>query len=62
IASEEGLPLSALREELEHRKFVLDWLVERQVTDFRRVSKLVRDFALRPSAVYAAVERGVYDL
>ncbi|MEM1631194.1 MAG: type II/IV secretion system ATPase subunit [Thermofilum sp.] len=62
IASEEGLPLSALREELEHRKFVLDWLVERQVTDFRRVSKLVRDFALRPSAVYAAVERGVYVL
>lgn len=62
IASEEGLPVSALKKELERRKQILDWLVERQVTDFKRVSKLVRDFALRPSAVYAAVERGVYDL
>ncbi|MEZ0345788.1 MAG: type II/IV secretion system ATPase subunit [Infirmifilum sp.] len=62
IASDEGQPLEALREELEHRKFILDWLVENNITDFQRVSRLVRDYALRPSAVYAAVERGVYQV
>jgi len=62
IAEEEGLPSELLREELERRRTIINWLLERQVTDFRRVSKLVRDYALRPAAVYAAVERGVYEL
>ncbi len=62
IAEEEGLPIDALREELERRKFIINWLLEMRVTDFKRVSKLVRDYAVRPSAVYAAVERGVYEL
>ncbi|MGC8988021.1 type II/IV secretion system ATPase subunit [Infirmifilum sp.] len=62
IAEEEGVPLSLLVEELKRREEIIKWLVERKITDFQRVSRLVRDYALRPTTVYTAIERGVYTL
>lgn len=62
IAEEEGLPKSMLGEELKRRETILRWLIERKVTDFKRVSRLIRDYSMRPTAVYSAIERGVYEL
>ena len=62
IAEERFLPAQELAEELERRRAVLAFLLERGVTDFARVSRVVRDYAVRPLAVYAAVERGLYNI
>ncbi|MEM0345914.1 MAG: type II/IV secretion system ATPase subunit [Thermofilaceae archaeon] len=62
IAEERFIPVSELVEEIERRQTVLRFLLERGITDFARVSRVVRDYALRPMAVYTAIERGLYDL
>ncbi|MCC6065059.1 MAG: type II/IV secretion system ATPase subunit [Thermofilum sp.] len=62
IASERFLPAREVEEEVERRAAVLQYLLDRGVTDFARVSRVVRDYALRPMAVYSAVERGIYDV
>ncbi|RLF06892.1 MAG: hypothetical protein DRK00_00155 [Thermoprotei archaeon] len=62
IAEERFTTVDELEEELRRREDVIRYLVERGVTDFRRVSRLVRDYYLRPAAVYAAIERGAYEL
>ncbi|RLE98118.1 MAG: secretion system protein E [Thermoprotei archaeon] len=62
IAKERFTTVDELEEELRRRKEVIKYLVERGVTDFRRVSRLVRDYYLRPAAVYSAIERGAYEL
>jgi len=61
IASERFLPVQELEEELERRQAVLSFLIEKSITDYARVSRVVRDYALRPLAVYTAIERGLYD-
>jgi len=62
IAEERFTPLSELEGELERRAAVLRFLLERGVTDYGRVSRVVRDYMARPLAVYTAVERGLYDV
>jgi len=62
IAGERFIPARELEEEAERRQAVLRFLIERSVTDYARVSRVVRDYALRPLAVYTAIERGLYDL
>ena len=62
IAEERFLPVSELEEELERRRTVLRFLLERGITDYARVSRVVRDYAVRPLAVYTAVERGLYEV
>lgn len=62
IAEERFIPVGELREEVERRQAVLRFLLERSIADFARVSRVVRDYALRPLATYSAIERGVYDL
>lgn len=62
IASERFLPAREVEEEVERRAAVLQYLLDRGVTDYARVSRVVRDYALRPMAVYSAVERGIYDV
>jgi flagellar protein FlaI len=62
IAGERFIPARELEEEVERRQAVLRFLIERGVTDYARVSRVVRDYALRPLAVYTAIERGLYDL
>lgn len=62
IARERFLPVRELEEELDRRRFVLQFLLERGIADFVRVSRVVRDYAVRPLAVYTAIERGLYDV
>ena len=62
IAGERFLPVKELEEEVERRKAVLLFLLERGIADFARVSRVVRDYAVRPLAVYTAIERGMYDV
>lgn len=62
IAEETYTPVSELEDELKRREDVLEFLLARGVTDFRRVSRLISDYARKPAAVYTAVERGVYEL
>ena len=62
VAEEKFTSIEELEDELRRREDVIRFLADRGVTDFRRVSRLVRDYYLRPMAVYAAVERGVYEL
>lgn len=62
IAEERFIPVSELVEEVERRQSILRFLLERNVTDFARVSRVVRDYAVRPLAVYSAIERGLYDI
>ncbi|MEM1509921.1 MAG: type II/IV secretion system ATPase subunit [Thermofilaceae archaeon] len=61
IAEEKYVPVSELEDELKKREEILKFLLTRGVTDFRRVSRLVSDYARKPAVVYAAVERGVYE-
>jgi len=62
IARERFLPVGELEEELDRRRSVLQFLLERGIADFVRVSRVVRDYAVRPLAVYTAIERGMYDV
>jgi len=62
IAEERYLPVEELEEELERRRTVLLFLLERGITDFVRVSRVMRDYTVRPLAVYNAIERGLYEV
>jgi len=59
IASERFLPARELEEEVERRQAVLQLPASKGASPtYARVSRVVRDYALRPIAVYTAMERG----
>ncbi len=62
IAEEKYIPVGELEEELKRREDLLEFLLTRGITDFKRVSRLISDYARKPAAVYWAVEKGVYEL
>ena len=44
ISDDFGIPKSELRDELEKRTEILEWLQEKDVTDFQKVSKLISEY------------------
>jgi flagellar protein FlaI len=44
ISDDFGIAKKELREELENRKEILEWLQEKDVTDFNKVSKLISEY------------------
>jgi flagellar protein FlaI len=51
IAKVNGKSVKEINEEVEKRKIVLDWMVKRNIRDFKEVSEIIRNFYLNPQDV-----------
>jgi len=52
LASDQGLPVSAVVEEIERRSVVLRWLKQKGIRNFREVAQILELFASRPEETY----------
>ena len=59
LASDQGLPVSAVVEEIERRSVVLRWLKQKGIRNFREVAQILELFASRPEETY---ERALSEL
>jgi flagellar protein FlaI len=60
ISQERYIPQRSMEEELQRRKTVLELLVKNNVNRFEDVSKVVRDYYLRPEQTYYQLVSGSY--
>jgi len=62
IADEKFVTLEEVKAELARRRRVVEYLVEKNVVNFEKVSRIVRDYYRRPVEVYQMMETGAYEL
>ena len=59
IAKASFRPLKEIVEELEKRKLIIEYMVEKDISTFEKVSRIIRDYYASPEDVVYRVEAGV---
>jgi flagellar protein FlaI len=52
LAEKSGIPLETVREEIQRRKTVLDYLVKKNIRRYREVGSVIRDYYADPSKMF----------
>ncbi len=55
IREERGWTKGQLRDALEERKDILEYMVEKKITNYKEISQIVQRYALDPDAVLSEV-------
>ena len=60
IAEEQFISFEEVEDELKRREQIIDFLVRNNVTDYLKISKLIRDYYYDPERVYRSIVAGTY--